>query len=66
MCLPGLSSWAVRLVVSALYERRLEVCADSLEPLLRAASFLGAAAVLEACAAVGSRCGRGRAGLSGA
>ncbi|GLC45195.1 hypothetical protein PLESTB_000425100 [Pleodorina starrii] len=49
--LPGLDGWALRLAVGALYERRVEVAADNLEGLLSAASYLGAGALLDACAA---------------
>ncbi|GLI69527.1 hypothetical protein VaNZ11_014169 [Volvox africanus] len=48
--LPGLDGWALRLAVGALYERRVEVAVDTLEGLLSAASYLGATALLDACA----------------
>ncbi|EFJ48549.1 hypothetical protein VOLCADRAFT_90884 [Volvox carteri f. nagariensis] len=49
--LPGLDGWALRLAVGALYERRVEITADNLEGLISAASYLGAAALLDACTA---------------
>lgn len=52
VCLPGLGGRALRLAVAALYERGVELGPDNLEPLAAAASFLGAGALLDACAAV--------------
>ncbi|KAG2436918.1 hypothetical protein HXX76_006437 [Chlamydomonas incerta] len=51
VALPGLRGRALRLAVCALYDRGLELSADNLEPLTAAASFLGAGALLDACAA---------------
>ncbi|GFR40842.1 hypothetical protein Agub_g1490, partial [Astrephomene gubernaculifera] len=51
LSLPGLDGRSLQLAVAALYERRVEVSAESLEGLVAAASYLGAGALLEACTA---------------